>query len=360
VALVLLVISIATPGKPEVIHFKNGDRLTGTFEPILGGNITFTTEVLGSISIPIPKIETFTTEASVVVMLKGRQTAHGHFALIKTGVWMVEASGVSTPLEKKEIVAVYPVEVYRPASPERRHRPWQDWKGNGNFGLNVQCSSARSGSLNIGLDALRVEPTLPGLPPRLRSHYSLDMSFMHVTTPSGVNSTANTLTSGLRQDSFFSRDQHNFFFVQAQFDQIEPQNLQLRQTYGGGVGRDVIQYPWVTFSIRGGADFVKERFLPSALQQNGGILVRNNSEGLIGEKFALNVFKRLSFEHELDVYPSLSSAGDYRFDTSNVISSPISPRLSFRVGFTDHFLSAPLPGTEQNDLIFTTGIGFKF
>jgi len=359
-ALIVLIISIATPGNSEVVHFKNGDRLTGTFQRMLDGNVIFKTEVLGSITVPAEKIETFTTQASMVVMLKGGQTARGHLMLAKTGIWTVESGGISTPLEKKEIVAVYPVEVYRPANPERRHRPWQDWKASGNFGYNLQRSSGHSGSLTVGFDALRVEPELPGFAPHRRSHYTLDMAFVNVTTPTGVASSANTLTSGFRQDFFFSHDQHNFLFVEAQFDHIEPQNLQLRQTYGGGIGRDVIEYPWMTFSIRTGVDFVKEHFFPSAAQQTGGILLRNNAEGLAGEKFTLNIFKRFSFSHELNIYPSFSSGGDYRFDTANMISSPISPRLSFQVGFTDHFLSTPLPGTEKNDLIFTTGVGFKF
>ncbi len=359
-AILLMMIAIATPSQAEVIHFKNGDKLTGTFERMLGGSVVFKTEVLGNVTIPAKKIETFTTESFVVVMLKSGKTEHGHLVLAGTGTWSLEGGGVHTPLERKDIVAAYPEAVYRPASPERTHRPWDDWKANGNFGYAIQHSSGRSGSLSLGLDAVRVEPKLPGFAPHMRSHYSLNMSFVNVKSPSGVTSSANTLTTEFRQDFFFSRNRHNFLFVQAQFDHIEPQNLRLRQTYGGGIGRDLVQYPWLSFSIRTGVNYVKEHFFPAAADQTGGILFRNNAEGLVGEKLTLNIFKRLSFNHQLNVYPSFSSGGDYRFDTINSISSPISPRLSFQVGFTDHFLSNPLPGTEKNDLLLSTGIGFNF
>lgn len=359
-AILLMMIAIATPGRAEVIHFKNGDKLTGTFERMLGGSVLFKTEVLGNVTIPAKKIETFTTEASVVVMLKSGHTERGHLTLAKTGTWMLEARGVNASLKKKDIVAAYPEAVYRPASPEQRHMPWEDWKASGNFGYAIQHSSGRSGSLTIGLDAVRVEPKLPGYAPHLRSHYTLNMSFVNVTSPSGVTSSANTLTTGFRQDFFFSRNRHNFLFVQAQFDHIEPQNLRLRQTYGGGIGRDLAQYPRLSLSVRTGVNYVKEHFFPAAANQTGGILLRNNAEGLVGEKFTLNIFKRLSFNQQLSLYPSFTSGGDYRFDTINSISSPISPRLSFQIGFTDHYLSNPLPGTEKNDLLLSTGIGFNF
>ena len=184
---------------------------------------------------------------------------------------------------------------------------------------------------------------------------------MNATDPTtGVSTSANTLSSDFRQDFFFSHNRHNFMFVEAQLDHIEPQNLQLRQTYGGGYGRDVIQTAKVTLSLRAGTTFVREHFLPSAASQTGGILLRNSAEALVAEKFSLSIFKHFDFNHELDVYPSLTSTGNYRFDTVTTISTPLSRRLSFQTGFTDHYLSAPLPGTAKNDLIFSMGVGFKF
>lgn len=358
--ILLLITSFPILGWSEVIHFKNGDRLTGSFERLVNNTAIFKTDVLGEVTLKLKKIETFTTERPVVVMLKNGQTERGHLSLTQAGKWTLESAGVVSPVKQKNVVAIYPVKVYRPANPEKHHRLWQDWKGTGNLGYNLQHSSGHSSSLTAGFDALRLEPILPGIPPRQRSHYSLSMAFVNVTNPAGVNTSANTLSSDFRQDFFFSRNRHNFVFAEVQFDHIEPQNLQLRQTYGGGYGRDVIQNSTVTLSLRAGTTFVREHFLPAAAQQTGGILLRNNAEGLLGEKFTLNIFKHFDFSHELDVYPSLTSAGDYRFDTVTSISTPISSRFSIQAQFTDHYLSAPLPGTEKNDLIFSTGLGFKF
>jgi len=361
--LILLCLAIILPatGWSEVVHFKNGDRITGSFVRLVDNTAVFKTDVLGTVNLSLAKIETFTTRAPVVVMLENGHTERGHLTLTPAGKWRLESSGIITPVEKTDVVAIYPVEVYRSASPEKHHRPWQDWKANGNFGYNLQHSSGHSGSLTLGVDAFRLEPALPGLPPHLRSHYSLNMAFVNATDPTtGASTSANTLSSDFRQDFFFSRNRHNFMFVEAQFDHIEPQNLQLRQTYGGGYGRDIIQTPGITLSLRAGTTFTREHFLPSAAQQTGGILLRNSAEALVAEKFTLSIFKHFDFNHELDVYPNLTTAGNYRFDTITTISTPVSTRLSFQAGFTDHYLSAPLPGTEKNDLIFSMGLGFKF
>lgn len=358
--LLFFTMSLASLGRAEVVHFKNGDRLTGSFVRLVGKTAVFKTEVLGTVDLSLKKIDTFTTEGPVVAMMKSGRTERGHLTLTPSGELTLKSAGIISTIEKKDLEAIYPVKVYRPASPEKRHMPWQDWKVSGSFGYNFQHSNGRSGSLTLGLNALRLEPTLPGLRPHMRSHYSMNMAFVNVTTSSGVTTSTNTLSSDLRQDFFFSRNRHNFMFLEAQFDHIEPQNVQLRQTYGGGYGRDVVQNSSITLSLRGGMTYVREHFLPAAAQQTGGILLRSNAEALLAEKFTLSVFNHFDFSHELDVYPSLTSAGNYRFDTVTTISTPISSRLSIQAQFIDHYLSAPLPGTEKNDLIFSTGLGFNF
>jgi len=361
--LLMLLLAVCFPvfGRAEVVHFKNGDHLTGSFLRLEGQTAIFKSDVLGTVKLCVQKIDTFTTDKPVAVMLKGGRTEQGRLTISQTGEWALESAGVVTRVEKKSVMTIYPVKVYLPASPEKRHWPWQDWEGKGNFGYNLQHSSGHSGALTVGVDALRLEPALPGLPPRRRSQFSLSMAFVNATDPTtGVRSSANTLSSDFRQDFFFSRNRHNFMFAEAQWDHIEPQNLQLRQTYGGGYGRDVIQRPSLTASLRAGTTFVREHFMASAAQQTGGVLLRNSAEGLVAEKFTLSILKHFDFSHELDFYPSLTSGGDYRFDTVTGISSQINSRLSFQTEFTDHYLSAPLPGTEKNDLIFSMGLGFKF
>lgn len=350
--LALLFLCTATLGWAEEIHLKDGNTVNGTFQRLQGGNILFKTGSMGTLTIPAANIASFTAESKVVVILKSGKTAEGIFSLAKSGAWQLQTTTGVTTLQPGDVLAVYPVDVYMKENPEGRRKPWQDWKGAGSLGYVVQESSQHSASFSTGFNSDRTEPRLEGLPPRGRSSVSFNMAFINLTNAAGVKTSDNTLNSFLRQDFFFGGNATNFVFVEGAFDHIESQQLSLRQTYGGGLGRDVIRRPHFTLSVRGGLTYVRTSFETGEL--------RNDMEALAGEKVLLTIFKHLNFNHEFDIYPNLTSAGDYRFDTITTLSVPIYHRFSFQISLTDNFLSNPIPGTEHNNLIMSTGLGINF
>lgn len=351
VVLVLLALATATSAKAEVIRLKNGDRLSGSFQRLLDGNVIFKTDNLGTLTIPVAQIAGFTSQTPAMVIFKSGKTAGGVFSLTESGAWQLQSTTGTTTLEAANVSAVYPAAVYNKENPNARHMPWEDWKGQGALGYVLQQSSQHSKSLSINFTSSRVEPTLPGIPTRRATNFSFNMAFATVTQ-SGVTTKANTLTSVLRQDFFFGGDSSNYVFLQGQWDHIQPQELTLRQTYGGGLGRNLIHHPHFTFGIQGGLTYVRTSFATGEL--------RNEMEALAGEKINATVFKHLSINHEFDLYPSLTSTGDYRFNSVTALNAPISNRLSFNISLTDQYLSRPIPGTQANVLILSTGLGVNF
>jgi putative salt-induced outer membrane protein YdiY len=349
--LILLVFCTATLARAEQVHLKDGSVVTGDFQRLLNGNIIFKTDSVGTLTIPAANVTTFKSKNTVVVVLKGGKTADGIFSVMAAGVWQLESTAGITKLQPADVAAVYPFDVYMKENPAGSRRPWQDWKGQGALGYVLQESSQNSRSLSINFNGNRVEPTLPGMSPRRATHFSLNMAFATVTQ-SGVTTKANTLTSVLRQDFFIGGDSRNYLFLQGQWDHIQPQELSVRQTYGGGVGRDLIRRPDFTFSVQGGLTYVRTSFATGEL--------RNEMDALTAEKVVWTVFKRLRVNHEFDVYPSLTSVGDYRFNSLTALDAPISDRFSFNISLNDQYLSNPLPGTQANVLILSTGLGINF
>jgi Protein of unknown function, DUF481 len=350
-ALVLLFLCTAVVARAEQVHLKDGSVVTGTFQRLLAGNVVFKTDSMGTLTIPTAKISSFRSASTVVVVLKSGKRADGIFSVTKAGNWQLESRTGTTTLPAGDVVAVYPFDVFMKENPAGTRMPWESWKGQGSLGYVLQQSSQKSRMLSINFASSRIEPTLPGLPPERATHFAFNMAFATVTQ-SGVTTKANTLTSVLRQDFFIGGNARNYLFVQGQWDHIQPQELKLRQTYGGGIGRDLIRRSDFTLGVQGGLTYVRTSFDTGEL--------RNEMEALAGERVTLKVLKRLNIAHEFTVYPSLTVGGDYRFNSLTALDAPISNRLSFNISVNDQFLSRPVPGTQRNVLILSTGLGINF
>jgi len=343
----ILLFFLAIPAHAELVLFRNGDRLAGDWIRVQGGSLMLRTENMGEVTIPVAKVKSFASSRPAVVLLRGDQVIRGRIALLASGEWEVRADRGVYHLAPSKVEAIYPPETYEPRSPERRLAPWQGWKGSGSLGYSLVRGEREAGTISLALNATRRHPDLPGLAERWRTHYFLTTLLASARTAAGIQS---SVTSGLRQDFLFTPT--NFLFVLAQLDHIQAQSLDLRQTYGLGLGRDLFRGSRLTLSFLGGTTLVKEKF-----QTN---VTRNNSEGLLGQKLTLRLLEGIGLDHLLNFYPSLSDGGRFRFDTTSTLTTRLSRRVSLNTGFTDRYLSQPLPGLARNEFVLTTGFSVSF
>lgn len=124
-------------------------------------------------------------------------------------------------------------------------------EGDGNVWLRYRSRRLAIHHLELGPTAIHKSPDLPGLTERWRTNFFLNSLFSSTKSASNQTISANSMTTGLRQDFLFTP--HDFVFGLAQLDHIETQDLYLRQTYGGGFGRDIIHRSRTQFSLLGEA-----------------------------------------------------------------------------------------------------------
>ncbi len=144
----------------------------------------------------------------------------------------------------------------------------------------------------------------------------------------------------------------NFVFVFGQLDHIDTQGLYLRQSAGGGLGRDVIHTGRATLSLLGGFNYVHDKFIDGIHDQSG--------QALIGDKYGIQLNKRLRFDQQLNFYPDLHTSGQFRFDGSASLTFKLNNHLTANAGLIDLYLRKPSPGSHQNNEAVTTGIGYTF
>lgn len=338
----------ANAARADVVTLKNGDRVTGTLVSVKGGTLELKSDVLGDLMIPLAKVATLAVEKPVAVVVKGQAAMIGQLELTDSGNWSVTANGKSQSIPEAAPELVMPAEAYQ-ALMEHNAPIWKDWKGAASLGYSVQRGDENTSSFATTVAAVRERPATPIFERHWRTNFNLSTLLSH-DTQAGASITSNTLTTAIRQDYLFSAS--NFAFGLAEIDHVGAQGLYLRQTYGGGLGHDLIKTPRATFSVLGGMTFVHEKFFTGEYDQS--------ASAFIGERFGYQLSKAVRIDHSFNIYPNLSATGQYRFDTTTTLSARLSKRFSLNTGVVDLYLSNPAMGSEQNNIAFTTGLGYTF
>lgn len=338
----------ATATNADVVTLKNGDRVTGAFVNEKDGKLQLKSDVLGDLSIPVDKIASFTAEKPVALLVKGGKPAEGQLELTTSGEWKLTSSGASQTVPAANVEMILLATEYE-ALEHHEAKPWKDWKGDATLGYSLQRGDQDTSNLAITVAAVRERPAGPIFHSHWRTNFGLTTLLAHATQGATTIS-SNTLSTSVREDYVFSPD--NFVFVIGGLDHIGAQGLYLRETFGGGYGRTLINRGRTNFAVLAGATFVHEKFFTGAHDQTAAILV--------GEKLGIQISKRVRFDHNLNFYPNLSNTGQYRFDTTTGLTANLSKRFSLNTSLIDLYLSTPAAGSHKNNLAFTTGVGYAF
>jgi hypothetical protein len=173
------------------------------------------------------------------------------------------------------------------------------------------------------------------------------MSLFSRSTASNQQQTiARSIRSELRYDHLFA--ERLFTFGLTDFDTSKTQNLILRNVIGGGFGYQVKKSSTLSFDLLGGGSF--------ALEHLSTLPVRRSVEGLIGEDLSLKFWNKTQLSEVFVFYPNLTERTEYRIAFDATASTKIVSWLSWQVTLSNRFLSNPIPGTNGNNLILSTGI----
>ncbi|MGO8817693.1 MAG: DUF481 domain-containing protein [Terriglobia bacterium] len=345
---ILALLCLAGSARADVVTMKNGDRVTGTMVTIKGGTLQLKSDILGDLSIPMDKVATYTVEKPVAVIVKGKKPVEGTLELKPSGDWGVKVNGQEQTVSAASVETIMPADTYQKlvvVAP----KPWQAWKGLASVGESVQQGNQQTNTFTTTINATRERPEAPIFQAHTRTNFGL-MTLLSHASQEDSTVTSHTLSSNLREDFLFTPD--NFVFGLAQLDHISTEGLYLRQTYGGGLGRDVIKKPRTTFSLIGGLTAQHEKFFTGAEDED--------MFGLVGEVLGEQFTKRIRFDQSLNFYPNFTQGGQYRFDTSAVLGIKLFNRFSFNTSAIDLFLSNPPPGNEKNNITLSMGLGYTF
>jgi putative salt-induced outer membrane protein len=336
-------LSLGLMALADEVKLKNGDRLTGAIVKADGKTLTLKTDYAGTVTIAADAIAEVVSQESLYVALDDGKTVVGKVVTSggKYEVETKEANKVSGDLAAVQAIRSQAEQT----SYERTLAPgWLDlWNGGVDFGYSLTTGNTRTNTLALGSNLSRQTS---------RDKTTLYAAYINAKNKNNgvAETTANAIRGGGRYEINLTDRLTTFGFADFEYNQI--QLLDLRSVLGGGFGYYVIKNERAQLQVFGGGAYNRENFSTG--------LRRNSGEAFAGQDFTFKLSDRALFKERFQFFPNLTNTGEYRHTFDSSLTTKLTRWLTWNVTASNRYISNPPPGSKNNDLLFTTGIGVAF
>jgi hypothetical protein len=136
------------------------------------------------------------------------------------------------------------------------------------------------------------------------------------------------------------------------FEHNPIQLLNFRYIFNAGTGYHVIKSMNTTFDLFAGGSYKQDQF-------STGLIVKS-AQALVGDELDYKLNNRAGISERMTFYPNLSQRGEYFVTLDTTATTKLYKWISWQLTFSDRYLTNPVPGTQKNDLLLTTGLRMAF
>jgi putative salt-induced outer membrane protein YdiY len=323
--------------KDDVIIMKNGDRLTGEIKGLQHGELTFKASYMKEsmvanwdevayLSSADNFIVTLMSGEKLTGMLKTTTENHDQVREIQ-----FEAEGTIRNISQPTVIRIE----------QREGKFWDQVRGSIDVGFSF-TSGYSSTDLSTALSASYVTE-------KYRVGLSTSSQFSRSTEESTNRHDYNNQNSRMITQEWFAMSFLDFL-------NSDQQELALRSTLGGGVGKKLVQTPRTALNARSGVVYTHERYSQGAASEP----VRSNGELLLGVDFSTFRFKTTDVSSEVFTFPSFTDPGRVRVTMQSNLRFELVKDLYWDFRFYENFDSRPPVNAPRNDLGITTSLGWTF
>ncbi|HTZ72559.1 MAG TPA: DUF481 domain-containing protein [Candidatus Aquilonibacter sp.] len=337
----------AASASADQVTLKNGDRLTGKIVKSDGKVLLIKSDLAGDVNVQWDAITSIESSQPLYLNLKDGQTIAGTVATSggKYVVTTKDAGVVSTDVSDVGIIRNQDEQLAFEAQIDRLRNPklTDFWGGYLDTAFSLASGNVDSLSFVIGARAVRTTTR-----DKISVYYNSVFSNSNVTGP--TLTTANSINGGIRMDLNITDRFFVYGFTDFQHDEF--QQLDLRNTLGGGFGDHVIKTAATQFDVYGGGSYDQAYYSTP--------LTQKSAEAMIGESFSKQLGPKMMFTEEFDFFPNLSQTGEYRFNLNAGNTTKINNWLNWQFTFSDLYTSFPPPGIKGSNIVLSTGVRFTF
>ncbi len=230
------------------------------------------------------------------------------------------------------------------------------WRGNGGAALSLASGNTRSSSLTLTGDAARQTED------NKLSLYGQVLSSRAERTSNGITTTSTTANQwqvGTRYDRNLTPTRFAFGGLDFAHDQI--QLLSLRSAVSTGLGYHAIKTPETQWDLFAGLSYRSDRY------SEPGVTIHNQTrthfdvvELLFSEESTSRLTDSTSIKQRLVITPNMGSSNGFLAALDSGLLVAINRTLSLKVSLQDRYNSLSQAPIKKNDVLFFTGINWKF
>lgn len=332
------VLPLMAKRKDDVVIMKNGDRLTGEVKELEHGELVFKSSyMIDSVRLDWNEVKRLESQDQYIVSLTHGRRVSG--VLAKTAAADLSGNDVkivanqsTLQVKQSDVVGI------------RQHETnfWDQLTGSINYGFSFASANSHVNSslgASVGYNATKnlIQFNTSSQFDRQSSggnanRFTFDSQYGRILTPKWIAVGTVSLLKSNQQD------------------------LDLRSTYGGGVGRRLLQTNRTSLLVVGGAAYTHEHYFP----QPGTKPIRSNGEALLGLQFSTFRFKTLDANSQAFLFPSLTDPGRVRFSSQSNLNIELVRNFYWSFQLYENYDSRPPVAAPKNDLGVTTSLGWKF
>jgi hypothetical protein len=337
---------VSTAAWADQIVLKDGDRITGAIVKKDGPNVTIQSKNFGLVTLKWDDIATVRTDQPLSVVLPNDRTVKANIQTQDDRI-QIAAGGASQTVAPTEIVALRndaEQETY-----ERLLRPGllDLWAITGSLNIAGSKGNAETSTLTTPVNFLRATNTS-----RTAGYFN---SIRSEATVDGVSEeTAKAVRGGWSYNRNITKRILANAFNDYEYDLF--QSLDLRIVLGAGLGYEIWTAEARRLAVVAGAAWNRENFSPAM----SDAFTRNSAEAYWGNDFSYKINTRMDLVQAFRMFNNLSNSGEYRINFDIGATTQLTKWLNWNVSLSDRYLSNPVSGRKNNDLLYTTGLGFTF
>ena len=331
-------VDAAAKRKDDRLVLANGDRMSGEIKRLAQGQLSFKADyMLSAINIDWRRVQELQSLDEFQVVLSSGQHVTGTIERRPDGSFTVRpAAGAPLDHVWSEVLGLLPVEASF----------WHQLTGNLDSGFSytsgdTQTQFSASGTLEY-----------------LAERYTIGFagSSTYSGQESGTTTTRNTVDT---LGQLIVRPQWYALGLVTLLSS-EQQDLSLRTTVGGALGRWLIRTEHTDLTVFGGVAYNHEQYSVPPDPSQPGSQVADNIEALLGSAYSFVRFKSTKVVSRFAIFPSLTTPGRVRLTYTPTLNLEIAHNLYWSFTLYENYDSKPPVNANKNDFGVTNSIGWKF